>query len=68
MNNFWKNIIKYPQFLVSSILGIILVMLTPFRNLLKGKSTVILILIVVFAVYGLIAILKNMLVISFLDL
>ena len=35
MNDFWKNISRYPRFLISSLLGLILVILAPFRNLLK---------------------------------
>ena len=35
MNNFWKNIIRYPKFLISSLIGLILVIITPFRNLFK---------------------------------
>ena len=35
MNNFWKNIIRYPRFFVSSLIGLILIILTPFRNLFK---------------------------------
>ena len=35
MNNFWKNIIRYPRFFISSLLGLILIILTPFRNLFK---------------------------------
>ena len=35
MNNFWTNIIRYPRFFISSMIGLILVILTPFRNLFK---------------------------------
>uniref|UniRef100_A0AB74TPF6 Uncharacterized protein ycf33 n=1 Tax=Thalassiosira duostra TaxID=3145220 RepID=A0AB74TPF6_9STRA len=35
MNNFWTNIIRYPRFFISSMIGLILIILTPFRNLLK---------------------------------
>jgi len=35
MNNFWNNIIRYPRFFISSLLGLILIILTPFRNLFK---------------------------------
>ena len=35
MNNFWKNIFRYPRFFVSSLIGLILVILTPFKNLFK---------------------------------
>jgi len=35
MNNFWTNIVRYPRFFISSMIGLILIILTPFRNLLK---------------------------------
>ena len=35
MNNFWSNIVRYPRFFISSMIGLILIILTPFRNLLK---------------------------------
>jgi hypothetical protein len=38
MNDFWNNISRYPRFFVSSLIGLILVILTPFRNLFKIKK------------------------------
>ena len=35
MNDFWKNISRYPQFFISSLLGLILIILAPFKNLFK---------------------------------
>lgn len=35
MNNFWNNISRYPRFFISSMLGLILIILTPFKNLFK---------------------------------
>jgi hypothetical protein len=35
MNNFWTNIVRYPRFFISSMIGLVLVILTPFRNLFK---------------------------------
>lgn len=35
MNNFWRNLLRYPRFLISSLIGLILVILTPFRNIFK---------------------------------
>ena len=37
-NNFWTNISRYPRFFISSLVGLILVILTPFRNLVKIKK------------------------------
>jgi hypothetical protein len=45
MNNFWTNISRYPRFFISSLVGLILIILTPFKNLIKTpKLRVILIL------------------------
>ena len=38
MNDFWTNILRYPRFFISSLAGLILIILTPFRNLLKIKK------------------------------
>ena len=38
MNDFLKNILRYPRFFISSLIGLILVILTPFRNLFKIKK------------------------------
>jgi hypothetical protein len=38
MNDFWNNISRYPRFFISSLAGLILVILTPFKNLFKIKS------------------------------
>ena len=35
MNTFWKNIIRYPRFFISSLLGLIFVILTPIKSLFK---------------------------------
>ena len=39
MNEFWTNIARYPRFFISSLLGLILIILTPFRNLFKNKKS-----------------------------
>jgi hypothetical protein len=35
MNNFWTNIVRYPRFFIGSMIGLVLVIITPFRNLFK---------------------------------
>ena len=35
MNNFWSNIVRYPRFFISSMIGLVLIILTPLRNLFK---------------------------------
>ena len=36
--NFWTNILRYPRFFVSSIIGLLLVLISPFLKLLKNKN------------------------------
>lgn len=38
MENFWTNILRYPRFFISSLVGLILVILTPLRNLFKNPK------------------------------
>ena len=45
MNDFWNNISRYPRFFISSVAGLILVILTPFKNLLKIKKLRIFVII-----------------------
>ena len=37
-NDFWNNISRYPRFFISSLAGLILVILAPIRNLFKIKK------------------------------
>ena len=61
MSDFWTNVSRYPRFLISSLAGLILVILTPFRNLLKIKKLRILFpLILIGFIAGLYLILVNM--------
>ena len=45
MNDFWNNISRYPRFFISSLAGLILVILAPFKNLFKIKKFRILVVI-----------------------
>jgi hypothetical protein len=38
MNDFWNNISRYPRFFISSLVGLILIILSPFQNLFKIKK------------------------------
>lgn len=38
MSDFWNNVSRYPRFFISSLAGLILVILNPIRNLLKIKT------------------------------
>nr|YP_010536903.1 hypothetical protein NDE27_pgp017 [Helicotheca tamesis]UYC30690.1 hypothetical protein [Helicotheca tamesis] len=61
MNNFWTNILRYPRFFISSLAGLILVILTPFKNLFKtSKLRIFLILVLLFFFISLFVILRNM--------
>jgi len=61
MNNFWTNVVRYPRFFISSMVGLILIILTPFRNLFKTpKLRLFLILFIVGFIIGLYSILRNM--------
>jgi hypothetical protein len=64
MNDFWNNILRYPLFFISSVSGSILVILTPFINLIKTpQSRIILLFFIIFLFLTLFFILKNMLAI-----
>ena len=64
MNDFWNNILRYPRFFISSVSGLILVILTPFINLIKTpKSRFFLLIFILFLLISLSLILQNMLVI-----
>jgi hypothetical protein len=39
MHEFWENIIRYPRFFISSLVGLILIILRPIINLFKVKSS-----------------------------
>ena len=62
VNNFFKNISRYPRFLITSTFGSILIILTPFKNLLqKTQSRFILIFIILVILINLHYIISNML-------
>ena len=61
MSDFWTNLSRYPRFFISSVAGLILVILTPFRNLFKIKKLRIIVpIIFVLFITGLYLILRNM--------
>lgn len=61
MNEFWNNLSRYPRFFISSLIGLILIILNPFRNLFKiAKFRVILIIVFLVLLTVLFFILKNM--------
>ena len=61
MNNFWTNIVRYPRFFISSVIGLTLVIITPFRNLFKIPKLRIFLILLIVGIFGLLyLILKNM--------
>lgn len=61
MNDFWNNISRYPRFFISSMVGLILVILAPLKNFFKvPKFRIILILFFIIFVTLLYFIIKNM--------
>jgi len=61
MSDFWNNISRYPRFFISSMVGLILVILAPLKNLLKvPKLRIILIFSVVGVITLLYFIIENM--------
>jgi Protein of unknown function (DUF751) len=58
MNDFWNNISRYPRFFISSLAGLILIILTPFKNLFKIKKfrivLIIFFLLVIIVLYNVI--------------
>ena len=61
MNNFWNNVLRYPRFFISSVAGLILVILTPFKNLFKiRKLRILVILLFLLFVIALYTIIINM--------
>ncbi len=61
MNDFWNNILRYPRFFISSFTGLILVILNPFKKLLKTKKSRIILLFFIFLIIlSLFTIIKEM--------
>jgi hypothetical protein len=61
MNDFWNNISRYPRFFISSLAGLILIILAPFKNLFKiPKFRIVLIICFVLFAILLYSILANM--------
>ena len=61
MSDFWTNLSRYPRFFISSMAGLILVILAPFRNLFKiQKFRIFVPILLVSAIVILYLILANM--------
>ena len=61
MSDFWNNISRYPRFFISSVIGLALVIITPFRNLFKIPKLRIFLVILIFGIIGILfTILRSM--------
>ncbi len=61
MKDFWKNISRYPRFFLSSIIGLILIIITPIRNLFKlPKLRAFVIFLITLAISATVLILRRM--------
>lgn len=58
MSNFWNNVLRYPRFFISSVTGLIIIILTPIKNLFKIRKLrfflVIFLLLFIAILYGII--------------
>jgi|TARA_B100000768_G_scaffold107997_1_gene100268 hypothetical protein len=62
MNNFWENVARYPRFFISSMLGLFLILISPFQKLLRTTTGKIVFSLVILLFGGFISFtLKNML-------
>lgn len=62
MFNFWENIARYPRFFISAMLGLTLIITTPFQGLLKSNTGKVIFIFGFISISVLITIvLKNML-------
>ena len=41
MPTFWENVLRFPRFFISSVIGLVLVIFGPFLNLLRKPQTAI---------------------------
>ena len=61
MSDFWNNISRYPRFFISSVAGLILIIITPFKNLFKvQKFRIFLIVFLLLFIFTLYTIITNM--------
>jgi hypothetical protein len=52
MSDFWNNISRYPRFFISSLVGSILVILAPLRNLFKVQKFRVILPVVFFLFFA----------------
>nr|ASO75999.1 putative plastid protein 33 [Storeatula sp. CCMP1868] len=65
MPDFWENVLRFPRFFVSSLIGLVLTILGPFLNLLnRPKTAVIFVILLIVSIISLTFTLRLMLGIS----
>nr|YP_010277059.1 Ycf33 [Thalassionema frauenfeldii]UHY40582.1 Ycf33 [Thalassionema frauenfeldii]UHY40971.1 Ycf33 [Thalassionema frauenfeldii] len=61
MKDFWKNISRYPRFFLSSVIGLILIIITPIRNLFKlPKLRIFVIFLIILVISTTVLIIRKM--------
>ena len=63
MQFFWENFTRYPRFFISSVSGLLIIIINPIAQLFRrGQQTTLLALVIIFvAIISLIKILQEML-------
>ena len=63
MNIFWENVFRYPRFLITSVTGLIVILLSPLLKLAKKNlfSRIFLVVIILLSLITLIFVLNAML-------
>jgi hypothetical protein len=39
MSNFWDNVFRYPKFFITSVIGLVVVIISPFKKLSNNPNT-----------------------------
>ena len=61
MNNFWNNVSRYPRFFVSSLIGSILTILLPLKNLFKiTRLRIVIVLLMCLTIMAILFVLVKM--------
>lgn len=52
MPDFWENALRFPRFFISSMLGLVLIIVGPFFNLLRNPTTSVLFIVITSLLIG----------------
>jgi hypothetical protein len=47
MPEFWENVFRFPRFFLSSMLGLVFIIIGPFLNLLRRPQTAIIFILII---------------------